>query len=1032
MTPPYRLGLLGVPLITRDGQPVHGFESRKALALLCYLAAQTEPLSRTLLADLFWQGKPEAKGRANLSGAVHNLTTLLPKCLRADRHTIQLDFEQFWIDTRALNEYAHLGTAEALAAASELYRDEFLTGLYLDDCPEFEMWLVTEREQWRQRAVSVLECVCGYHMRREEYAVALPFAARALDLEPWREEGHRQMMTLLAQTGQHSTALQQFEICRRVLAQELGVEPSPGTCALYEAIRAKEIVPAPRTAPRHNLPTQLTSFVGRETEVARIATRLNSPECRLLTLVGTGGSGKTRLALEAAAGFVNSFRDGVYLVPLAALSAPDLIVSEIAKACGFSFAGASKPERQLLNYLEKKEMLLVLDNWEHLLSGTGLVPEILKHARAVKILATSREPLNLQAEWLLRLEGLSYPPTARVPPDGAGVMHYHAVELFVERAKRVNEYLKLDAETTAPVVSICRLVEGMPLAIELAAAATRRMPVRKIAEEVASNLDLSTPLQDIEARHRSLRTVLDWSYGLLSESEKRLFRQVSVFAGGWRLEAAEEICAGQDPETDNVFELLNRLVDTSLVLCEVHAEDARYRMLEPVRQYALEKLVGAGDAGEVRKRHLDYFLQFAEQAEPLLLGAKQVNWFNGLDIDLDNLRTALAWAREISKVSSSPQNREAELRIAGALSWFWWVRGYFREGLEWLEAAEDAESASPTVRAKALLGIGHAAFGLAQYGRAERLYETGLGLCRELGDKRGVAWSLGLLAVTARNSGDLEKAHPLFEQTLVLCREVEDEWLLRWVLTAFGKLECKRGEYLRGTAYIEESLERSRHEQDTWGIAMASLNLAQVLLSLGEYDRAHALLTESLAVCQEIGDWSRLTFALLAFGKIALVRGQFFRAAELYSAGISLYEVLVGDAPISTTVAFRAEVNDMSTALGEEAFSAAWAAGRAMTMEQAIEYALAEPMISFKGTGESDARIETTPNNEETRGRLTAREREIAGLIARGKSNRAIAEQLVLSERTVENHVSHILSKLDLDSRTQIATWVVDSSSRTA
>ena len=369
-----RLRLLGPVQVERDGEPVGGFESRKALALLGYLALQGQPVPREHLVDLLWGDKTEARGRANLSWVLNRISTLLPGCLQADRHTVQFQgAAPYWLDIVAFGELEAQGEATSLAAAVELYRGEFLEGLYLHGCAEFEIWLVGERERWRQRVARVLEALVTHHSRRGEHPQGLRFAQRLLALEPWREETHRQVMRLLAYGDQRGAALAQYETCCRVLAEELGVEPAVETTQLYEQIRDGELeipVPLPAVTRKHNLPAQLTPFVGREAELAEIAERLQDPACRLLTLVGPGGCGKTRLALEAAAGQLDNYFHGVFFVSLAPLQSVDGIVPTVAEAIGFQFytaAEAAEPQQQLLDYLRQKAMLLILDNCEHLL-----------------------------------------------------------------------------------------------------------------------------------------------------------------------------------------------------------------------------------------------------------------------------------------------------------------------------------------------------------------------------------------------------------------------------------------------------------------------------------------------------------------------------------------------------------------------------------------------------------------------------------------------------------------------------------------
>jgi DNA-binding SARP family transcriptional activator len=369
MSNTFHLRFLGPIQAEQNGKPLRGFRSRKALALLGYLASQGQALPRERLVDLLWEDQTESRGRANLSWVLNKLNKLLPDCLQADRHSIQYQrSDTYWLDLDVFDGLEAQGEPGGLAEAVELYRGEFLEGLYLEGCAEFELWVVAERERWHQRMLRALEKLVAHHGQRGEYGDALRFAQRLLELEPWQEETQRQVMRLLARSGQRAAALAQYETCRRVLVEELGVEPAEETTALYQRIRAAD------AARRHNLPPQPTPFVGRKRDLAEIATLLDDPECRLLTITGPGGVGKTRLALQVGQAKSGAFLEGVYFAPLAAVSAPDFIVSAIADALQFSLSDQRDPQAQLLSFLRGKEVLLILDNFEHILSPPPLSP----------------------------------------------------------------------------------------------------------------------------------------------------------------------------------------------------------------------------------------------------------------------------------------------------------------------------------------------------------------------------------------------------------------------------------------------------------------------------------------------------------------------------------------------------------------------------------------------------------------------------------------------------------------------------------
>ncbi len=986
MEPQIRLGLLGIPQITFQGQVVRGFHSRKVLSLLCYLAVRAQPLSRTHLADLFWSDKSETQGRANLSRALNNLTALFPRSIHADRDTLMLVDSAFALDIHEFDRQAAQGTTAALQSAAALYHGEFMAELYLDDCPEFEVWLVAQREHWRQRIVSVLERLAVFYARRDEPEKALSVAARLLDLEPWREEAHREMMHLLARTGQRSAALRQYETARRVLAQELGVEPGAETTALYHQIRAQEIAPpAPsvhrHNLPRHNLPPQLSSFIGRETELARITARLNNPDCRLLTLVGAGGVGKTRLALQAAQELLDSFRDGVFFVSLAPIGAGrvEMIVPTMASALDLRFTGQDVPRTLLLEALREKQILLLLDNFEHLLDGADLVLEILRAAPRVKFLVTSLAPLDVQPEWLMRIEGLHYPTT--VLRDETELVRYSAVQLFVARASPKDDRFALNARNRAYIARICAAVEGLPLAVELAAARTKDLDLAIIVQQVAEDsAALTTTMRDVEARHRSLSAVLDWSYALLTEAEQILFRRLAVFAGGWTRMAAEQVCATEPGNAHGaamllaqaVGGLLHRLVDHSLVIKQTERDEPRYRMLEPVRQYAWQKLSGA-EANLLRTRHLAVFLEFAE-ASALKLKSPQVGQqLAQLAIENMNLRAALAWAL------TNVDDAEPGLWLAGALWRFWWIRGMAGEGRAWLKQALELEPQhlSPA-RAKALYAQGHLCYFQGDYAAARELYAQSIALSEQLGEAAYSAAALNGLGNVYFMFGDYSGARRVYEQGLALRRKLGDSWSIANSLLNVAEVVRAQGDFELARVTTEECLRINRALGDRRGIAFVLLNLTDDWLAQNDLAAAAATQAECLALFEELGDRWGTAHALKAHGDVLSAGGDIHAAASAYRACLPLFSELgerqgvartllrlsltaVDDAPeraarlLGAAEGLRQSIGlnyvpaDQTNydwnlararaALTDITFALAWAEGQAMSIAEAVAYA---------------------------------------------------------------------------------------------
>jgi predicted ATPase/DNA-binding SARP family transcriptional activator len=972
--------LLGIPQVNLDSQLIRGFKSRKALALLCYLAVRAQPVSRTQLAELFWGDKSESQGRANLSRVLNNLTTLFPGSIHATRDTLTLAPGVFSLDLEEFQDLAQQSSSSALQAAAALYHDEFMSGLYLDDCPEFEVWLVAERERWQQRFISVLDCLAGYFARREEPEKALPFAARMLEIEPWREEAHREMMQLLAQSGQRSAALQQFETARRVIGEELGVEPGAEMVALYEQIRAQELAPAPRVASKHNLPAQLTSFIGRETELARITARLNNPDCRLLTLVGPGGIGKTRLALEAAKDMLSSFRDGVFFVPLAPIGVRqiDLIVPAIVSSLEIRAAGTLEPRLQLLEYLREKKLLLFLDNFEHLLDGARLVIEVLQNAPNVKILATSREPLNVQAEWLTRVNGLHYPTSPQALVAGHESTHFSALQLFVERAQRVDESFELNSDTSPHVVRLAQIVEGMPLALELAASQMQTESVSDIRLQVETNLDsLATTMRDVETRHHSLRAVLDWSYGLLSEVEQTLFQRLSVFAGSWTLDAAELVCADEKLQASNVEGSLANLADKSFALRRESEGELRFYLLEPIRQYSQEKLMRSGEQDKVMLRHAEYYLKDSKAYphEP------EAHWLDRVEMEIDNLRAAQSWSQ------SNEMGVALRLEIAWSIAVYLIDRGSLIEAEDWLNNALESTNTlgASEARAEATLQFANALAGIGNYGVAASRFTDALKLFQELGNQSRYAWTLNRLGWLAREFGDNATARALLEESLLVFRELSHQRELGIVLVTLGEVFVMQEESAPARELIHEGLALARSIGDTENEFWALNHLAHVSQLAGEYDQADQLHQQSLGLCHEIAYRYGFSYVYHDMGLTALAQGdatlamQHFRDAVHHFeqmghlagiswclAGLAGAMTLQGEPERAVRIWSAAETLRASIGarhapaarathdrlitltklrLGDVAFTSAWALGSAMTTEQAIAYALANHIL---------------------------------------------------------------------------------------
>jgi non-specific serine/threonine protein kinase len=629
-------------------------------------------------------------------------------------------------------------------------------------------------------------------------------------------------------------------------------------------------VPAP-LGPRSNLPVQPTSFIGREQEQAEVVALLR--RAPLLTLTGSGGVGKTRLGLAVAGGLVDHYPDGVWLVELAALAEPGLVPGAVAQVVGVREKVGRPLTAALTDHLKEQHLLLVLDNCEHLVAACAALGDaLLRTCPHLRILATSREALEVAGEQRYRVPSLPVPDLAHLPPPER-LAEAAAAALFLARAQDRRTDFALTAQNAQAVAQVCARLDGIPLAIELAAARVDSLPVEAIAARLDDRFKLLTRgARDALPRQQTLRATLDWSYDLLSEPEKVLLDRLSVFAGGCTLTAAEAVCAGEGVEDWEVLELLDRLVNKSLVQTEEAGGDLRYRLLETVRQYGQEQLAAAGRATELRDRHLAWYLALAEEVAPHLLGAEQVPYLDHLDGEHDNLRAALRWAQEGGAA-------EEGLRLAGALGHFWETRGYYGEGRGWLEGAlAVGAEGSAAARARAFNHAGEVAQWQGDFGAAVGWFEQSLALYRALGDTSGTALSLSGMGLVVERLGDYARATLLQEEALALLRELGDRVGTAGSLNHLGWVAHLRGGYDRAAALCEESVALYREEGNREGVAYALSNLACAVERQGAYARAAALQEEALAHWQAVGNRMGITWSLVNLGWALLALGEDERA----------------------------------------------------------------------------------------------------------------------------------------------------------
>ncbi len=764
-------------------------------------------------------------------------------------------------------------------------------------------------------------------------------------------------------------------------------------------------LPAPfARRPSHNLPAQVTSFIGRDREIAEITQAL--PHTRLLTLTGSGGCGKTRLALQVAAPLVESYAEGVWLVELASLSDSTLVPKAVASALGIPEQPGLPLTETLRRYFQTKSLLLVLDNCEHLLSACAqLTDALLRACPNLSVLATSREGLGIAGELTYRVPGLSLPDPLRLP-GLERLRQFEAVRLFVERASFSQPGFVMTESNAPAVAQVCSRLDGIPLAIELAAARVKGLSVEQIASRLDDRFRLLTDgSRTALPRQQTLRATMDWSHGLLTEPEQVLLRRISVFAGGFTLEAAEDVCGGGAVAASEVLDLLLHLVDRSMVAARDRENQSWYRLLETVRQYSWQKLVEAGEADEMRRRHLTWYLELAEQADPKLRGSEQQVWLDRLEAEHDNLRAALEWS------NTDPGHAEKGLRLATTLFWFWYFHGHWSEGRRWLDAAVSPEGEAPShVSAKTLRYAAMLAFHQGDNGRATALAQHGLTSSRKSGDAESTVYCRTVLGLAASDRGDYGQASTLLEENVDLCRKLNDEWLLGWALCNLQFVARNQGDYERAAALSSEGLALFRKTGDKHSTAWALRTLGIVALRLDDHKRAATFCRESLTLTREIGDIWLVEQGLMGLAGAAALKRQYEHAARLFAAAEAHRTSLGRHRSVSDQADFDKRVASTRAGLGEAAFAAAWTQGTTMPLEEAIEGALAP--------------IESLPAGKHV-SLITPREREVVALVAQGLTNREIASRLVISERTADTHVQHILNKLGVDSRVQVAAWAV-------
>lgn len=872
-----QLYLFGGFRLTRGGAVTH-LPTRKAEALLAYLVLFPKAHSREELAGLFWGDTPDEQARGSLRKALSALRRSLgSEAVLADRLTARLnpDF-RLWVDAV---DFEHKTMMEvALPGSLDLYRGDLLVGFYDD-------WIVPLREHYR--ALFLEQALSSAQMMRvqSEYTSAIAYAQQTLIVDPANERAHQHLMFCYLALGQRREALRQYELCRQRLWEELAVEPSLETTALYRWIKDG---PSSRAAPEAaitNLPLPLSSFVGRIAELAQLKRLLQSSDqanaeaVRLITLTGPGGSGKTRLAVQVATDLLDAFPDGVWWVELASLSDGVHTATAVAKTLGVR----ESPDEPLLDtlsaFVRPRRLLLLLDNCEHVITACAeLAGALLSHCPNLQIMTTSRQALGLIGEQTFTVQPLPVPRLARWRPIDS-LLNFEGIRLFVDRARAVDPGFTLTPENAPAVMQIAVRLDGIPLAIELAAMWLKTLT----AEELASRLDdrftlLTLGSRTAPPRHQTLRAVLDWSYDLLPESEQALLRRLSVFAGGCTAETARAVADAAPAGSTALVNLLHRLVDKSLLVAQHSGGHTRYLMLETIRAYAREKLQAAGEAEAARDRHLALFTTSAEEAEIALRGPQQAERLEWLDRELDNIRAALEWAL----VRDVPRG----MRLAGSLVWFWNLRGHWREGPAWLLrllAQPDAQIATPA-RAKALVAAASLIFwGENDYATARNFLEEAIAIYRGLSppDRWALADALALYGELLNSLREPVAARVVLGESLTLSESLGEsgEWVAAWAWMSLADTDTSPS--LR-REYLERSAALFRRLGDRAQLPVVLARLAWFHLEQGEHDAAAACARESIALTEQIGDVMGAAWMLKLTGDLAKSRAAHGEAIAAY------------------------------------------------------------------------------------------------------------------------------------------------------
>ncbi|MBN1429955.1 MAG: tetratricopeptide repeat protein [Anaerolineae bacterium] len=871
------LELLGSPAIILDGKPVTELLSAKALLLVCYLATEQERShDRDVLHNLLWSEVPEERARLSLRQALHHIQKTLPGYLIATRRTIAFDATRpHQVDVMTFCEILAETNVDTdqLEMAVSLYRGDFLEGYYANDSPTLEDWLGQKREYYQRLLLSALENLTDHFMLQDDWGHATVPVRRMLSIDPWHETSHQRLMLLLARQGEYNAALAQYETCRQILLNDLGIEPTSETTTLHERIQKA------RTARRHNLPAAPGMFIGRQAELDKLDKWIHDPHRRLITLVGPGGIGKTRLAQELVTHHLHRYLNGICYVSLGPVTQSEFIITAIAKAADIQIAGPASPRKQLFAQLAKLELLLLLDGFEHLVTDADLLRDILQAAPDIKIIVTSRENLDLQEEWVFTIDGLSIPPEQ--PQDHAPLEHFDAITCFVQNARRKRNDFGLKGQEDV-VIHLCRILGGSPLGIELAAALVSVASCTQIVTEVEQNLDvLGTTQRKSPERYPSLRAVFNHSWQLLTHDEQLVFPRLSVFRGGFTLEAAREVAG-------TTLHNLNGLVAKSLLRATTEDNAGiRYQIHETLRQYAEEKL--NGDPAvllQMQAAHSAFFVGLLQQQSDLWTRGERQTTIAAMSRDLGNIRVAWQRVVDLRDIDAIEQAILPLRRLYDALSWFQEGSSLFAQAREALQPAASSEEQFVWGQLSIHCAAFHIFLGNAK--EALNLVKQGIDILLQHEKDESLALALNVLGIAQLNVGNYDVAKEALGECLAIHRRLDNRRDLTAPLANLGMACIRTGDYVAARQVLEEGLAICREEDLHHGLAQFLNNLGSLHRTMGDLATAQRYFEQALPVIEDIERVHLKAIVMVHLGEIHVRQGAYDQALADCQAGIDL------------------------------------------------------------------------------------------------------------------------------------------------